>query len=59
MATVLFRCPNTGLQIQGSIAEDPICFDDKNYETVSCSACQQIHLVNPKTGKVIGEDDGK
>lgn len=59
MATIVFRCPDTGLQIQGSIAEDPICFDDQSYETVSCSACGQIHLVNPKTGKVIGEDDGR
>jgi hypothetical protein len=28
------------------------------YETVTCTACQQVHLVNPVNGNVlIGDDD--
>jgi len=57
MPTILFRCPNTGRRIQGWMADDPIRLDGHSYETVSCSACGQIHLVNPETGKVLGEDD--
>ena len=29
----------------------------EDYQTVTCLACQQVHLVNPTTGKVLGEDD--
>jgi hypothetical protein len=27
------------------------------YITFTCNACGQIHLVNPKTGRVFGGDD--
>jgi hypothetical protein len=29
----------------------------ETYESVSCYACRQIHLVNPTTGRVLGIDD--
>ena len=50
----IFRCPRTGLNVQG-LAED----DDENgrtFEAVACAACGALHLVNPKTGKVAGQD---
>jgi hypothetical protein len=56
MAPFLFRCPNVGLQVQGWRAEDASQIDDA-YETVICTACAQVHLVNPATGRVLGEDD--
>jgi hypothetical protein len=31
--------------------------DDLTYVQVTCPACAQAHLVNPKTGKVLGSDD--
>jgi hypothetical protein len=55
MATFLYRCPNTGLQVQGYTPEQ-ISDDDSPYETVTCLACQQVHLVRPGSGKVLGED---
>jgi hypothetical protein len=57
MPAFLFRCPNTGLNVQGWVADDPTRDDDERYETVTCLACCQSHLVSPKTGKVIGGGD--
>ncbi len=54
MAPFLYRCPNTGLRAQGFVAED-VSDDADTYESVTCLACQQVHLVNPATGKVLGE----
>jgi hypothetical protein len=30
---------------------------DETYEGVTCLACRQVHMVNPKTGKVLGADE--
>ena len=32
------------------------CSDTNEYGTVHCLACQQIHLINPATGKVVGDE---
>jgi hypothetical protein len=55
MATFIFRCPCTGWNVQ-SHTED----NGKNgntFQAIACIACQQLHLVNPETGKVAGEDN--
>ena len=57
MATVVFRCPFTGMQVQGWFADDGSDNGDETYEATTCIACQQIHFVNPKTGKTIGVGD--
>ena len=54
MTPFLCRCPNTGFNVQGWIAEAVENGDAERYETVSCLVCQQLHLVNPKTGKILG-----
>jgi hypothetical protein len=54
--TFLFRCPTTGLRVQGWIAEDSNTSDDDAFESVTCHACGKVHLVNPKTGRTVGED---
>ena len=58
MALVLYRCPNTGQSVQAWVADEPDD-DDLKYVQVKCFACAQAHLVNPKTGNVLGaaEDD--
>jgi len=30
---------------------------ENEYEAIACLACARIHLVNRKTGKLLGEDD--
>ena len=57
MPPFLYRCPNTGTNVQGWIADDPDDRDDDSFEAVTCNACSRVHLVNPKTGKVLGSDD--
>jgi hypothetical protein len=54
MPPFLYRCPTTGYRVQGFIAEE---LPADTYEAVACTACRRIHLVNPTTGKVLGEDD--
>jgi hypothetical protein len=57
MAPFLYRCPNTGQHVQGWSAEE-VPADEAIHETITCIACQQIHLVNPATGHVLtGGDD--
>ena len=55
MAPFLYRCPNIGQTVQGWSADEMP--DDDVYESVTCLACTQVHLVNLKTGKVLGEEE--
>ena len=57
MAPFLFRCPNTGQRVQGWTAEEVSPDEADTYETVTCIACRQVHLVNPATGEVLGSND--
>jgi hypothetical protein len=57
MATFIYRCPNTGMNVQGWTADDPTASDDDAYEAVACTICTQVHLINPNTGKVLGSDE--
>ena len=54
MAAFLYRCLNTALNVQGWVADDPTEGKAETYEPLTCTACTQVHLVNPKTGKVLG-----
>jgi len=55
MATRVFLCPNTGDRVQGWFVDNGS--DSETYEVVACLACRQVHMVNPKTGKVFGADE--
>ena len=58
MPAFIYRCPATGLNVQGWIADDPSFENgDATYEVVICTACTRAHLVNPKTGKTLGADN--
>jgi hypothetical protein len=56
MVPVIFRCPNTGHRVQALFADDAT-EDRDTYESVTCMACRQLHLVNRKTGKTLGADE--
>ncbi len=51
----LYKCPNTGLNVQGFIADAPA--KAGGCQPVTCLACTRIHLVDPKTAKVARADD--
>jgi hypothetical protein len=54
MAAFIYRCPKTRVRIQ-ALAAEAIADDADTYQLVACVLCQQVHLVNPFTGKVLGE----
>jgi hypothetical protein len=57
MPTLLFRCPATGMNVQTWFADDVPAINGETYESVTCTACRQVHLVNRATGKTLGDDD--
>ncbi|MGB7618672.1 MAG: hypothetical protein WBM06_17100 [Pseudolabrys sp.] len=53
MPAFIFRCPHTGLNVQGHVEDD-----DKGghaFEAITCMACGEVHLVDAITGKLLGE----
>jgi hypothetical protein len=57
MAAFLYRCPTTALNVQGWFADEVGDDDETTYETVTCLACRQVHLVDRLTSRVLGSDD--
>jgi len=57
MGNFLFTCPSTNLNVQHWRDEDDEDAPDNEYEAVTCKACARLHLINRKTGKVLGQDD--
>lgn len=58
MPVFIYRCPYTGLNVQGWVADDPeLAEADATYVSVTCVACTRMHLVNPSTEKVLGSED--
>jgi len=56
MAPFIFICPVTQMRVQHWRDDAPGVSEDE-YETVACRACTRIHLVNRKTGKLLGQID--
>jgi hypothetical protein len=56
MTPFIYRCPNTGLRVQGLAPgeNEPKKVED-SFISITCLACGGLHLVNPKTGKMAGE----
>ncbi len=58
-----YRCPNAGEMVRAFVVieEIPERFnfepEDGPYESMYCEMCRQAHIVNIKTGKVLGEDE--
>jgi hypothetical protein len=53
----IYCCPYTGHSVQGFSAERASDLKANDYLTVLCTRCQQIHLIDPRTAKVIEEKD--
>jgi hypothetical protein len=56
MGFFLYRCPNTIAHVQAWGEEDDD-FSDCLYLPIKCAVCLRPHLVNPKSGHVLGTDD--
>ena len=55
----LFRCPATGLNVQGYSEEEQLSNGRRRYEGVHCLACRSFHIVNPDTGRLLSEETGR
>jgi hypothetical protein len=57
MTFIMYRCPVANLDVQARTADNPAPDQAAGvYETVTCIACTRVHLVDSKTGKVVGTD---
>jgi hypothetical protein len=56
-ATVCLPLPNTGLNVQGWVADDPTEGEGKTNQPITCTICTQRHSVNPKIGSMLGTDE--
>src|SRR5271169_3877502 len=56
MVLFLYRCPNTGLRVQGYVEDADTNVNETReiYRGEDCPACKGLHYVNLKTGKVLG-----
>jgi hypothetical protein len=57
MVDFVFRCPQTGFNVQHRWPDEEKSDDDEVYETVACPACTRMHLINKSTGKPLGYKD--
>jgi hypothetical protein len=55
MTTFIYRCPATGLNVQGLFVDSLPASRGHAFESMTCTACGRTHLVDPKTGKVLGD----
>ena len=52
---ILFTCPATKMVVQHWLDDgDEVSEDD--YEGVDFTACESIHFINRRTGKVLGSE---
>jgi hypothetical protein len=53
MSPFMYRCPDTGLRVPSFESTKT---SDGTYDVVTCVACGRVHLIDPATGKVPGQD---
>jgi uncharacterized protein YbaR (Trm112 family) len=56
MPTLLFTCPITRMKVPALLDSDEDTSANE-YEAITCKACARIHLINRKTGKLLGKQD--
>lgn len=54
MHVFLFRCPQTGLNVQAHLSAHEV--PQQTYVAQHCLACGGVHLVNPRTGRLMSEE---
>jgi hypothetical protein len=55
---ILFKCPQTGMNVQHSL---PATDDDEprgTHKSIVCPACSKLHFLNRLTGKLLGQEKG-
>lgn len=57
VANLVFRCPNTGINVQHAVEHEPGETSD-GFAAVYCPACVRLHFVNRRTMKLLGHKAG-
>jgi hypothetical protein len=57
MIPFIYRCPTTGLNVQGLSADAVRVDHAETYESVTCPVCTRVHLVTRATGRTLGDVD--
>ena len=57
MAKLIFRCAQTGMNVQVWLPETEPTERTDCYEPVACPACTRLHLVNKFTGKMLSDKE--
>lgn len=57
MAKLIFRCVQTGMNVQVWLPDAEPTDQADSYEAVTCPACTRLHLVNKSTGKILGDKE--
>ncbi len=56
MSNFVFKCPQTGMNVQHRLADEPVPGDQRcTYETVLCQACGRLHFINRSSHRLLGE----
>jgi len=58
METLVFRCSQTGSNVQIGLAVPALADQFDAYEAVACPACGRMHLVNKLSGKMLSDMEG-
>ncbi len=57
MSNVIFKCPNTALNVQHWLDDAEPDHPSSAYETVVCQACNRLHFINRSSGKLLGQPE--
>ena len=57
MVTSVFTCPKTSMKVQHWLSDEDEGVSDNEYEGIMCPACTKMHLINRKSGKLLGQDE--
>jgi len=57
MGNIIFKCPQTGLNVQHWLDEEEPADPSSAYETVACKACSRLHFINRSSGKLLGQQE--
>jgi len=54
---IIFKCPQTGVNVQHWLTDEPDPAALGRYEPVVCQACTKMHFVHSRSGKLLGSAD--
>ena len=57
MGNVIFKCPQTGMNVQHWLDDDVPDDSSLAYETVVCKACNRLHFINRSNGRLMGQQE--